>query len=94
MVESSTKKYKIAILGATGAIGKEIMRHVKKDARIAEVALLVRSKLDEWNQEEYDPKLKFIERPTFDDITDLKGELDGYDAFICTIGTRVKVGEE
>ena len=30
----------------------------------------------------------------FDDLSPLKSELQGYDAFLCTLGSRVKVGEE
>ena len=30
---------------------------------------------------------------TFDDLQSLKEELAGYHAFICTLGTRTKVGE-
>lgn len=30
----------------------------------------------------------------FDDLESLKGYVEGYDAFLCTLGTRVKVGEE
>jgi len=32
--------------------------------------------------------------PNFDDMTPLETELAGYDSFICTLGTRVKMGEE
>ena len=31
---------------------------------------------------------------SFDDMSALKGELQGYDALLCTLGSRVKVGEE
>jgi putative NADH-flavin reductase len=34
MVESLNKKYKIALIGATGAIGKEIVKWTKQDDRI------------------------------------------------------------
>jgi uncharacterized protein YbjT (DUF2867 family) len=30
----------------------------------------------------------------FDDMSALSQELQGYDAFLCTLGSRVKVGEE
>jgi aspartate-semialdehyde dehydrogenase len=73
MVESTVKKFKIGLIGATGAIGKEIVRYVKKDPRIEELTLLVRKRLDEWKDEDFLPvKLKVIERPNFDDISDLK----------------------
>ena len=84
----------MAIIGSTGAIGKVFVRCCAKDTRISELAILTRHKLDEWNTMEFIPKVKFIERPDFDDISDLKGDLAGYDVFISCLGTRVKVGEE
>jgi putative NADH-flavin reductase len=54
------KKVKIAIIGATGAIGKEIVRHAKNDGRIGELSLIVRRKLEEWNEEEFKCKLNII----------------------------------
>lgn len=39
---------RIAILGATGAIGKEIVHFAKNDNRIDEIILIVRRTLDEW----------------------------------------------
>lgn len=39
---------KIAILGATGAIGKEIVHYAKNDNRVGELILIVRRTLDEW----------------------------------------------
>ena len=31
---------------------------------------------------------------SFDDMSALKTELEGYNAFLCTLGSRVKTGEE
>ncbi len=48
-MESSQKQgVKIAIIGATGAIGKEIIRAAKNDERVAELGLLCRNPLEEW----------------------------------------------
>ena len=46
MVEST--KYRIALIGATGAIGREIVHHIKTDTRFSEVILLCRKPLEEW----------------------------------------------
>ena len=93
MVESS-KKYKIGILGATGAIGREVIRSAVKDDRVSEIGILARKPLEEWSAEEAKKKIKVVARPNFDDLSDTKDEFAGYDAFICTIGARVKVGAE
>ncbi len=94
MVESHTKKLKVAIIGATGAIGKEIIRCAKQEDRISELALIVRTPLEEWDQEHFKPKLNIIRMESFDDMSSLKHQLEGYDAFICTLGTRTKYGTE
>ena len=82
------------MIGATGAIGKEIVKHAKNDPRIEELCLVVRKRLDEWKDEDFKCKLKVIQMENFDDLESLKGYVEGYDAFLCTLGTRVKVGEE
>ena len=91
------QKYKIAIIGATGAIGKEMVRLISTNPKVEEVALLVRRKLPEWDEmeleiPEFKSKVKYVTMDSFDDLGDkLKadGGLQGYDAFICALGTRV-----
>ena len=58
--QQQQKRVKIALIGATGAIGKEIVRHAKEDNRIEELALIVRKRLDEWKDEEFKCKLRVI----------------------------------
>ncbi len=61
MVEiSSQEKYRLALIGSTGAIGKEIVDYIKQDTRFSEVILLCRKPLAEWNPEEFKPKLTII----------------------------------
>ena len=88
------KFLRIAVIGATGAIGKEIVDHLKQDERVSELLLIVRKKLDEWNQEDFKPKLTILTKENFDSFDDIKEQLVGVDAFLCTLGTRVKVGEQ
>ncbi|CDW73733.1 UNKNOWN [Stylonychia lemnae] len=76
------------------AIGKDIVRHAQNDDRIEELALIVRKRLEEWKDEDFKCKLRVIEMPNFDDMTQLETELQGYDSFMCTLGTRTKMGEE
>ena len=74
MVEATSQKQKIkiALIGATGAIGKEIVRCAMKDERIEELCLLVRSRLDEWKDEDFLCKLKVIQMDNFDDLNPIK----------------------
>jgi|LauGreDrversion4_2_1035121.scaffolds.fasta_scaffold77112_3 aspartate-semialdehyde dehydrogenase len=46
MVESNL--YRIALIGASGAIGKEIMEYLQQDGRFSEIIVLVRRTLPEW----------------------------------------------
>lgn len=50
---SASNKVKIALIGATGAIGKEIVKHAKNDPRIEELCLVVRRRLEEWKDEDF-----------------------------------------
>ena len=73
MVESSVpKKIKIALIGATGSIGREIVRHAKGDQRIDELCLVVRKRLEEWKDDDFKCKLKVVQMENFDDMTPLK----------------------
>ena len=86
-----SRTYKVAIIGATGAIGKEIVTHALANPSISEISLLIRKKLPEWENQE---KLKFLESEDFSDLTKWQQDLEGYDAFICTLGSRVGTGED
>ena len=89
MVEST--KLKIAILGATGAIGKEVVRHARNDPRVGELTLIVRRRLEEWD--DFGDRLKVITMDSFDDLSGLAVPLAGYDVFLSTLGSRQKEGE-
>ena len=46
---SSDKKYKVAIIGASGAIGREVVEILSKDIRFSEVLIICRRTLNEWD---------------------------------------------
>jgi len=94
MESTVSKKVKISLIGATGAIGKEIVRHAKNDTRLEELCLVVRKRLEEWKDEDFKCRLKVIQMDSFDDLSGLREPLQGYDGVLCTLGSRVKVGEE
>ena len=45
MVLGVTNKYKIAVIGATGAVGREIVKEAMQNGYISEVYVIVRRKL-------------------------------------------------
>ena len=97
MVDSVPNLLKIAIIGATGATGREIVKYLTTagpngERRCAELTLLIRKKLPEWEEQEqkdewFKANVKYVARDNFDDLSDLAPQLQGYNAFICTLGT-------
>ena len=86
-MESSVKKIKLALLGATGATGRVIVRLGQKDPRVEELCLVVRKRLEEWKDKEYTCKLRVVEVADFETLTEaLEGKLTGYDALLSTMG--------
>ena len=76
MVESSSEqKYRLALIGSTGAIGREICDNIKKDSRFSEVILLCRKPLEEWKPEEFTPKLTILTMENFDSFESVKTQL-------------------
>ena len=70
--EPERQNLRIAIIGASGAIGREIVDFARNNPQIGELILLVRRVLDEWKQEEFQPKLTFIIKENFDSFDDVK----------------------
>ena len=70
MVEANTQGLRLAIIGATGAVGKEIVEHARTDSRISELILVVRRSLPEWDQAKFQPKLTFIIKEDFKSLDD------------------------
>ena len=85
-----TTKVSIALIGSTGAIGREFVDAAKENPHIEELFLICRKPLDEWlNMKTNGPKVTIIEKETFDDFSDIREQLEGkVDSFICTLGTQ------
>ena len=83
----------ICLIGATGAIGKEIVKSAITNPKVGSVTLLIRRKLPEWENQE---KLKFVIKENFDNLDDLTEDenVKACHAFICCLGTRQKTGKE
>ena len=93
MVESTTKP-RLALIGSTGAIGREICQLIRNDARFSEVILFCRNPLPEWTQgPQWVPKMTLVQQANYDEWSGETRELlQGCDAFLCCLGTRVKEG--
>ena len=59
-VAGNKEPVRIALIGATGAVGKEIVQFAKQNPHIAELILIVRRSLEEWNAEDFKCKLTII----------------------------------
>ena len=91
---SENRKLRIAIIGATGAIGREIAHFARQNQDVGELIMVVRRTLDEWTQADFQPKLTFIIKENYDSFDDVAEQLQGVDGFLCTLGTRQKEGKE
>ena len=64
-------KLRIAVIGASGAIGREIADYARQSQDIGELILVVRRTLEEWKQEDFVPKLTFVIKDSFDTFDDV-----------------------
>ncbi len=72
MVERTViSQIKIAMIGGTGGIGREIVRLSQRDPRVSHIALIGRRALDEWKQEDFLPQLNIIQKAELGDFSDL-----------------------
>jgi len=88
---------KAFILGASGAIGRELINELIRSKAWSEIAIVVRRKLEEWDQfnEEEKSKLNIILKDDLDSLEDpSQWNLSGYNTVFCCLGTQVKVGKE
>ena len=84
-IDKSKLKYdniKIALIGSTGAIGKEIVKYAmetKYGDQVGEMTLICRRVLDDWKYKAkmqpegpYATKLKYIVRDNYDNMQELE----------------------
>ena len=63
---------RIALIGGTGAVGKEFVRNAMVDPRISELILIVRKPLEEWTNSKFAPKVTYIQKESFESYEDVK----------------------
>lgn len=95
MSGENQKGFKAAIIGATGATGREIVRTLSEDPRVENITVIVRRELEEWQTNaKIRSKLKIIKLDNYDNISNLKSELSGYDTFYNALGSQTGRGTE
>ena len=88
---------KIAIIGGTGAVGREVVERAIAHPRVSEIVIVLRRyPFHEWQEmPDYRQKCKVITKETFEAFEESEVELlRGSNAFICTLGSRWKESEE
>jgi len=88
---------KAFILGATGAIGRELVQELVKSKNWSQVTVVVRRKLEEWDtfNDSEKSKLNIILKENLDSLEDpSQWSLGGYNTLFCCLGTQTKVGKE
>jgi len=95
-METATK-LKAFILGASGAIGRELVDELIKSKNWSQITVVVRRKLEEWDKlnDEEKSKLQIILKEDLDCLQDpSQWNLTGYNSVFCCLGTQLKVGKE
>lgn len=69
---ASDGKIKIAIIGATGAVGREVVQSALNNERVETLFLLVRRKLEEWDAHVNAEKITYIMKENFDSFDDCR----------------------
>ena len=62
------RTFKICLIGATGAIGREIVDAALTYPQVSQITLIIRKKLSKWETMENMDKVKYIENENFDNI--------------------------
>ena len=91
------RKMKVVIIGATGATGRELVRNLARNPLVGRIKLITRRVLPEWSENpEIESKLEILQLENYDSISHFSNSnhLQGYDAFICALGSRVGRGTE
>jgi oxidoreductase len=99
----TNKQLRAIIIGATGAVGRELVDILLKSKFYSNITVLARRKIDRWTalSPEESLKLKFINVENLDILSKSKEELEKlfnndtkYDTVFCCLGSRVKKGDE
>jgi len=90
------KAINLVIIGASGAVGREIMNQIKHDEDVTSVVAIVRRSGENtynWNQQEFKPRITIIAKDNYEDLSDLPEQLRGYNGFNLLFGSQSKERE-
>lgn len=92
-MDMSVRPVSVFLLGASGEVGKEVVKELAKTTQIENVTLIGRRLLDLPKEEGYQ---KFLQKLVdFDKLSDYAEDFKGHDVGICALGTtRAKSGPE
>ena len=96
------KKLKAIVIGATGAVGRELVDELLKSPEYDLITIYVRRLIDRWEKltPEQQAKLKIVKVENLDFLGDTKEELEKrfegvkYDVLFNCLGSRVRRGDE
>ncbi len=98
-----TKKYNAIVIGATGAVGRELVTHLLNSNEYSKITVFVRRTIDRWSllSEEHKKILNIIKVDNLDFLSGTKEDLEKklndsiqYDVLFNVLGSRVNKGEE
>ncbi|CAD8079480.1 unnamed protein product [Paramecium sonneborni] len=83
------------ILGASGAVGRELVTELSNSPKWTEIVLIVRRKLEQWDTLPNKNKLRIIQVQNLDTLeqTDEWKKFANFNTFFCVLGSRVKEGD-
>ncbi len=72
-MEQNTNPLKAFVIGSTGAVGRELVQELVKSPKWEQITLIVRRKLEEWDQftEAEKQRLKIVLKEDLDCLDDL-----------------------
>ena len=94
MENQNQNALKAFIVGATGAVGRELVQELIKSSQWGQITVIVRRKLDEWNafSDQEKQKLNVILEDSLDKLSEpSQFNLNGYSSVFCCLGSRTKV---
>lgn len=94
-MEEAKDSFRAAIIGGSGAVGREIIQLLDEDDNFSKVTIITRRRIDEWNKLKNVEKFEFLDVESLDELLTMDKDLfRSYDTFFCTLGSRTKYGKE
>lgn len=101
-MEKINSKLKAVVIGASGAIGRELVDCLMESGKWSEITIITRRKIDRWDSLPLSTTIKFIIMENLDILKESKEkiiesnsllDLEGYNTVFNCLGSRTKYGE-